>query len=193
MARIHPPHRPSAAAIKQAAQDLGHDIDWSKPILVGLRRSDGVGEWNDLVGALGGGLDEFYLGTTDPGRAREGIARVMPGHHIDALGWHYHKSRNDHPCLGQRGDMPYQRWIDGRWQYRGSDIRGFNLHRARFEIGSVPTEVGGYSEGCAVIPDRGDHWALMEAMGCPEPRWSDEDKRLRFDYLLIDWQEYTGG
>ncbi len=176
-----------------------------RPVIVGLRNPDDPGQWNDIIGVIGGGLQTFYVGTTDPGRKPmdggsrmvhpAGVARVADGYHRDFFRWHFHKNNPKHPCLGQASPVAFSRWQNGQWVPQTPDIRGFNLHRARWAIGSVPDQVGDYSHGCAVIPDRGEHWELMELLGFPDgkavtwhggsPVFSEADAAQRFDYALI--------
>lgn len=223
---LNPPQRPTTAAIQAAFTHLG--FRWpgeqDRPVILGLRRAESPGQWNDVVGVIGGGLEAFFQGTVDPGRKPmdgdsrfvhpDGVARVEDGYHADFFRWHFHKSDRAHPCLGQAAPAPFSRWQDGEWVEQPPAIRGFNLHRARFMVGSVPPAVGDYSHGCAVIPDRSAHWRLMEMLGFPDGAsvtWSsrvDEhgrhdtisgrsfefaavDRDTRFDYALIDWSAWT--
>ena len=171
VAPLQPPLRPSDAEILRAFAHYGYPAPSGRPVVVGLRRVEEEDAWNDVLGALGGGVSCFFRGTTDPGQApREGrgriataptgVARVLPGLHRDAFRWHFHHSDRKHPCLGQAGPMAHERFQSGAWVPQAPRVCGFNLHRARWDVGSIPDVVGDYSHGCAVIPDRAEHWHL---------------------------------
>lgn len=201
VAPLQPPLRPSDADILGACGHYGYLLPEGKPVVIGLRRVEEEDTWNDVIGVLGAGLSCFFRGSTDPGQAprlgrgriataSNGVARVLPGHHKDAFRWHFHRGDRRHPCLGQASPMAHERFQSGVWVPQAPRICGFNLHRARWEVGSIPEVVGDYSHGCAVIPDRAEHWHLMSLLGFPDPPWSPTQQARRFDYVLIDWSAY---
>ena len=193
---LEPPLRPRDEDVIAAMAARLYPVPVEVPVVVGLRRAENPGEWNDLIGVIGGGLSLWFRGTTDPGRAPmdgsgrlavhpAGVARVVPGYWPGFFRWHFHRGDRKHPCLGQAGVCAFERWNGGSWDRYPRGSRGFNLHRSRWS--GVPSRVGDYSHGCAVIPDRLEHWALMSALGFPDPPWSAEQTAQRFDYCLIDW------
>ena len=194
---ISPPNRPSDRAILEAFDCYGYPRPDDKPVVVGLRRADEPGTWNDIVGAIGGGISMWYQGTTDPGKLPmnttrgvhyAGVARILPGYHKDMWGWGWHKGNRRHPCLKQKSPVPFERWKNNEWHKYDPDIRGFNCHRSRWEGG--PSRVGNYSHGCIVIGDRREHWELCQTLGYPDPPWDDDQQKWRVDFVLIDWMAY---
>jgi len=193
---VFPPNRPSDVAVLEAFDHYRYPRPES-PLIVGLRRADEPGTWNDLIGILGGGISLWFKGTTDPGRKpmqggrgvhSSGVARIVPGYHKGMWGWGWHKNNKSHPCLKQKGAVPFERWKDGRWHPYDPDIRGFNCHRSRWS--GVPSKVGNYSHGCIVIPDRLEHWELCQTIGYPDPPFDRDQKACRIDFVLIDWTSY---
>ncbi len=194
---VFPPNRPSDAAILKAF-DHYHFPRPNRPLVVGLRRAEEPGTWNDLIGVMGGGISLWFNGTTDPGRRPmqggpgvhwAGVARIQPGYHKGMWGWGWHKGNRRHPCLKQKSPVPFERWRHNKWNAYDPDIRGFNLHRSRWD--GQPEFVGAYSHGCIVIPDRIEHWELCKTLGYPDPPLSDEQTKHRIDFVLIDWSAYV--
>ncbi len=200
---VHPPHRPSDAAILSALEHYGYPRP-TAPAIIALRRPEEPGEWNDLLGVMGSGASCFIVGTTDPGLQpmrgtgrvatnAGGAARVSAGYHpaVFEAGWHH--SDRSHPALTQvrTRPLPVERWDRQRgvWQSAPPAVGRFNLHRARWE-GMAPV-VGDYSHGCLVARDRREHWELLLAAGYPPhgPR-TDADRALRWDLYLIDWSAW---
>ena len=194
---IFPPQRPADATIRRAFDALGFPQP-DQPIVVGLRRAEQPGEWNDLIGVFGGGISLWFNGTTDPGRRpmeggrgvhSSGVARITPGYHHDMWGWGWHKGHRRHPCLKQKSPVQFERYRRGSWNLYAPDVRGFNLHRARWE--GTPEHVGHYSHGCIVIPDRREHWQLCKVLGYPDPPFTAEQEKHRIAFCLIDWSAYV--
>lgn len=202
---LQPPFRPSDNAIRAFFKRKG----WPEPeqtgraVLVGFRQPSDPGEWNDIVGVwLPDGRMFFFRGTTEPGRRSvekyqhsKGCTRLLPGYQVDFYRWHFHHSDPKHPCLGQATAAPCEKFFAGKgWIAIGADrIRYLNLHRARYS-GGVPDQIGAYSEGCTLIPDRFEHWFVMELLGYPDSatwkagayRFPATDAAARFDYALVD-------
>lgn len=204
---LQPPFRPSDDAIRAFFKSKGWPSPETtgRPVIVGFRQPADPGEWNDIVGVwLPDGRMFFFRGTTEPGRRSiekfknsKGCTRLLPGYHRDFFKFHFHHYDRKHPCLGQAVAAPCEKFFADRgWVHIGADrIRYLNLHRARY-TGGVPDKIGGYSEGCTVIPDRLEHWFVMDAIGFPSGqsiKWVSgsyeflpADAATRFDYALID-------
>jgi len=195
---IFPPNRPSNAAILRAFDHYGYPHPSpAKSKVVALRRAEEPGEWNDLIGIMGGGLSLWFKGTTDPGRRpmkggrgvhHAGVARIAPGFYHDVWGWGWHKGNRKHPCLRQKNPVPFERYRHNKWNLHAPDVRGFNLHRSRWS--GTPEHVGHYSHGCIVIPDRLEHWEFLQTLGYPDPPFTPQQESSRVDLVLIDWSDY---
>ena len=203
---LEPPLRPSNGQIRRA---LGH-LGWpgprpdGTPLVVGLANRERLsGRYDDALGAFRAQQALFFQGTTDPGRRPvlgqgripthpDGVARLRPGYHRGYFSFGFHHHQANHPCLRQAAPAPFERFdcTRGVWVAYPPDNRNMHLHRYGWDweppgLNAVPAEVGDASHGCGVIPDRYEHWALMEFVGWDARRTED-----RIDYALIDWIDY---
>lgn len=201
---VHPPARPSTAAILMALDHYGYPQP-TAPAVVALRRPEEPGAWNDLIGVVGPGIEPLFVeATTDPGLQpmrgtgriptnKAGVARVLPGFYPRAYLAGYHGgggTQRDHPALRQdpARPLPVERYLGGTWRPAGSAVGPFNLHRAAWS--GQAAQVGDYSHGCLVVRDRLEHWQLLLRLGYPEHGPTAASIAQRWDLYLIDWSAY---
>jgi len=141
--------------------------------LVLLRAKPGqLDAYDDLLACAWIGQDgrpraEAWACTADPGRApleapprADGVAQLALGQHRRALTFGTH--RGAYRCLSAVGPLPVLRYLSVADFLAGrgasSTAQGIQVHRAG-EKGAVA--VGPWSEGCPVLPRRGDLEQLM--------------------------------